>query len=840
MTEEKQTRPKRIIDIVKELNISHNDIISFLEKEGFSGKITLMTVVDEDWYLKIVTEFSKEKEYIERLRKEKARKEAEAKRKVEEEQRRQAEAEKRRVAEEVYKTAATLFEKAVVESVRFLSQLKESIATNLIELKPQVTTQTQPSILVKEKEIEAAAGARPVEAAPQALKEKPKDRKKLRRITVSQLDSILDIKGGSKHVGGEESYKKGKRMRTIEKVDDSLIEKQIRRTLASVTGKPQHKKRKEIEVEDSTALPKKIKVTEFITVDNLANLMGLQASDIIAKAIELKTILTRNQRLDYDMIAILADELGYEVEKVDTFGEDIFNLKDTEEDKQKAKPRPPVVAIMGHVDHGKTSLLDFIRKSNVVAGESGGITQHIGAYKVELPNKKTITFLDTPGHEAFTAMRARGAQVTDIVILIVAADDGVMPQTIEAIHHAQAANVPIVVAINKIDKPEADPERVKRELANNNVLVESWGGKVQVAEISAKTGKNVDHLLELILLEAEMLDLKANYDTLAKATVIESRIDKRHGPTATVIVHKGTLKIGDPFVCGSSFGKVRALLDERGQRIKAAYPSDPVVVVGFSEVPKLAEILAIVADEREARRIATERDKIEREQQRQKQQEWSLDAISAKIAQGKVKQLRVILKCDVDGSVEALSQQMVSFGNEEVSVDIIHKAAGAITESDVLLAKASEAVIIAFNVAVNPKVADLARRENVEIRRYSIIYEIEEDIKNALEGLLTPERVEEQLGTGEVLQVFKISKFGTVAGTLVKTGKVTRNARVRVKRDGQVVFEGEISSLKRFKEDRSEVTEGLECGLSINGFDDIQEKDLLEFFTVKTIKRTLN
>lgn len=837
MTEELQTRPKRIIDLVKELNISHNDIITFLTKEGFGAKITLMTIVDEDWYLKILSEFSKEKDEVERLRKERARREAENKRKIEEEKRRLAEAERRKLAEEVFKSATVVFERALDEAYDFLLNLKASLVTNFKETpkKPEPEPTTAPVGAKKE----VAAGPVKVEPAPPKPidKIKPKDKKKLKRVNLSDLTEIIGK--GSKHIGGDEGGRK-KRMRVIEAIDETTINRQIKRTLSGAGTKIQRKKRKEVEPTSDTALPRKIKVTEFITVDNLASMMGLQASDIIAKAFELNTLVTRNQRLDFETIAILADELGYEVEKVDTLSEEVFNLKDTEEDKEKAQPRPPVVAIMGHVDHGKTSLLDFIRKSNVVAGESGGITQHIGAYKVELPNKKSITFLDTPGHEAFTAMRARGAQVTDIVILIVAADDGVMPQTIEAIHHAQAAGVPIVVAINKIDKPEADPERVKRELANNNVLVETWGGKVQVAEISAKSGKNVDHLLELILLEAEMLDLKANYQTLAKGTVIESRIDKRHGPTATIIVHKGTLKVGDAFVCGTAYGKVRALLDERGQRLKAAYPSDPVVVVGFSDVPRLAEILAVVPDEREAHRIASEREKIEREQQRQKKQEWSLDAIAAQIAQGKVKQLNVILKCDVDGSVEALSQSLVSYGNEEVSVNIVHKAAGAVTESDVLLAKASEAVIIAFNLTTSAKVSDLARKENVEIRHYQIIYEMEEDIKAALEGLLTPEKVEEQLGVAEVRQVFKISRIGTVAGSYVQSGKVTRNARVRVKRNGQVVFEGELASLKRVKDDVREVQEGFECGIALAGFDDVQIGDTLEFFEVKTVKRTLN
>lgn len=834
MTEELKTRPKRIFDIAKELNISHNDIIKFLEKEGIVCK-SIMTPVDDDCYLKILGEFSKEKDTVERLRKEKARKEAELKRKAEEEARKAAESERRKKEEEVYKFAAVLLNNAITATFNFCLDVKNQLIATLKESEKK-----------SDVSFKIEKGKAPI--TPEKPKPKPvepthitkKDKKKLKRINVGDLIDVLGTKG-PKHFGGDEiGTKKPKRLRIIQEIDDSQVDRQIRLTMAKSSGKMPRKKRKEPELKTVENNSRKIRVTEYTTVENLANLMGLEPSDIIAKGLEMKTLITRNQRLDFDTIAILADELGFEVEKIEQYGEEIYSLKDTPEDLKNAKSRPPVVAIMGHVDHGKTSLLDYIRKSNVVAGESGGITQHIGAYKVELPNKKTITFLDTPGHEAFTAMRARGAQVTDIVILIVAADDSVMPQTIEAISHAQAANVPIVVAINKIDKPEANPEKVKRDLANNNVLVESWGGKVQVAEISAKTGKGIDHLLELILLEAEMLDLKANYDTLAKGTVIEARIDKRHGPTATIIVHKGRLKIGDAFVCGSTHGRVRALFDERGQKLKEAYPSDPVVVVGFTNVPKLAEILAVVEDERVAHKIASEREKIEHEHQRQQQQEWSLDAISAKIAQGKVKQLNVVLKCDVDGSVEALSQTLKSYGNEEVSVNITHKAVGNVTESDVLLAKASGAVIIAFNVAANAKVNDLARKESVEIRHYSIIYDIEDDIKAALEGLLTPAKIEEPLGEAEVRQVFKISKIGTVAGSYVLSGKVTRHARVRLKRDGQVLFEGEIASLKRLKEDVREVVEGFECGIVLAGYDDIQVNDRLEFFEVKSVKRTLN
>jgi len=838
MNNDPRSKQKRIFEIAKELNISFKDIIEFLRKQG--QECSMNTGVDEACYLKILEEFARDKDRIERIRKEKARKEAENKRKEEEEARRAAELERRKIEEEVYKAASL----ALIPAVRDVLEYGIDVKKHLIEAfrETEKKTEVAPKPTAAKKTAKAPE-PEPLKVTPSAGTEhlKKKDKKKLKRIKIDELEPQLGIKTAKHRLGGAETDKtKFGRGRVDWHVTDKVVDEQIRKTMAKLGergAKKKYKKTDVVTVEEN--VEKKIRVSEFATVETVAHLMNAEPADVIQICMKLGMITTMNQRLDFDTITLIADELGFKCEKLEQYGEELLKIENTEEDLKAARPRPPVVAIMGHVDHGKTTLLDFIRRSNIVGGESGGITQHIGAYKVELKDGKSITILDTPGHEAFTAMRARGAQVTDIVILIVAADDGVMPQTIEAISHAKAANVPIVVAINKIDKPEADPERVKRELANNDVLLESWGGKVQAAEISAKTGQGVSHLLDLILLEAEMLELKANFDSSGMGTVIEAKLDKKQGPVATVIIKKGTINIGDVFVCGASYGHVRSIVDERRQRLRSAGPSDSVQIAGFDILPKLADTFAIVEDEREARKIASERQKIEREHQKRQAKEWSLDAISAQIAEGKIKQLNVILKCDMDGSVEAISQSLGELVNEEVAVGVKHKATGNVVETDVLLAKASEAVIIGFNVTADAKVRELAKKENVEIRHYSIIYELIDDVKAALEGLLTPEKIEEMLGELEVRQLFKIPKAGVVAGSYVLSGKVTRNANVRVKRDGQVLFEGLVASLKRIKDDVREVQEGFECGVCLDGFNDFQVGDHIEFFEVKSKKRTL-
>jgi len=554
----------------------------------------------------------------------------------------------------------------------------------------------------------------------------------------------------------------------------------------------------------------------------------------------LGLMVTINQRMDMDNIIMIADEFDFDVETVDEFAEEKTSHEElSEEDIKNAVERAPVVTIMGHVDHGKTSLLDFIRDANVVAGESGGITQHIGAYEVLLDRGKKITFLDTPGHAAFTAMRARGAQVTDLVILVIAADDDVMPQTKEAIDHAKAAEVPIIIAINKIDVPNANPDKIRKSLGELNILVEEWGGKYQCQEISAKNGQGVEELLDKILLEAEVLELKANQKTEAKGIVIESRLDKGLGAVATVLIKKGTLFKGDGFVCGNQFGKVRALMNERSQKLTEALPSDPVQILGFDDVPKAGDTFTVFKDEREAKRIATERAQLTREAEHRRFRKITLDQIGKKISSGEVRELDIIIKGDVDGSIEAVSDSLMELSTDEVSVKILHRSVGMITESDVSLAAASNAIIIAFNVKSSPEAKTMAKSIGVDIRNYSIIYEAIQEVKLALEGLLEPEEVEKALGYADVREKFKIPKLGVIAGCYIKEGRVIRNALLRVKRNGEVLHTGKLTSLKRFKEDVADVTEGYECGIGVEGFKDFNEGDVLEVYEIKEIKRSL-
>lgn len=580
-----------------------------------------------------------------------------------------------------------------------------------------------------------------------------------------------------------------------------------------------------------------LRLTEFVTTSDLANLMHVTTSEVIMKCMKLGLMVTINQRLDKDTITLIADDYGFTVEFIDD--QHVQNIDDEEDPEESLQSRPPIVTIMGHVDHGKTSLLDYIRKANVVAGEAGGITQHIGAYHVTLANGKEIGFLDTPGHEAFTAMRARGAQVTDIVVLVVAADDQVMPQTIEAISHANAANVPIVVALNKIDRAEANPDRIKQQLADHGVLVEDWGGKYQCVPVSAKQGLNIDLLLEKILLEAELLDLRANPDRLSRGTVIEAHLDKGKGILATVLVQKGTLRVGDPFVVGIHSGRVRAMFDERGHRVQEAGPSIPVQLSGFDGLPTAGDIFVAMEDESEAKEIATRRQLLAREQQFKQVRHTTLDDISAQIKQGGTKELKLIIKGDVGGSVEALSDSLHKLSRDEVKVNIILKGVGSISEGDVMLAAASDAVIIGFNTAVSTGARRSAESEGVDVRLYNIIYDCINEIQLALEGLLSPEIKEEVTGTVEVRQIFRISKLGTIAGCYVQNGKITRNDKIRVLRDGFVVFKGGLQSLKRIKDDVREVETGFECGIAIQGFNDFEEGDIIEAYKITEIKRKL-
>ncbi|KAF0152945.1 MAG: bacterial translation initiation factor 2 (bif-2) [Ignavibacteria bacterium] len=652
--------------------------------------------------------------------------------------------------------------------------------------------------------------------------------------------------------GKEEAVpvKKKKKLKRFE-VDKQEVEAAIRKTLLSMDdsalgdrASARKKKRKEKaeeqeRIQEERILDQKtIKVTEFIAVNELANLMKVPVSDVISKCISLGLMVSINQRLDVETITLIADDFGFEIVLQREYQAEIdADIPDSED---TLKFRPPVVTIMGHVDHGKTSLLDFIRRANVVAGEAGGITQHIGAYKVALDDGKEVAFLDTPGHEAFTAMRARGARVTDIVVLIVAADDAVMPQTVEAINHAQAANVPIIVAINKVDKPNSNIERIKQQLAEKNILVEEWGGKYQCVEVSAKLGKNIDVLLEKIVLEAELLDLKANPDRKARGTIIESQLDKGRGVTATVLVQKGTLRIGDPFIAGVTHGRVRAMFDERGKKVFEAVPSTPVLVLGFENAPQAGDVFAIVDSEREARETSIKRMQLKREQDHRQVHHITLDEIANQISQGGFKELPIIVKGDVDGSIEALSDSLMKLSNQEVSVKVIHKGVGAISEGDVLLAAASKAIIIGFHVRPNVNARKLAESEKVDIRLYNIIYDAIAEVRSALEGMLSPVVSEENVATIEVREVFKVPKVGTIAGCYVQDGRVDRKHKLRLFRDGIAVYEGEFASLKRFKDDVREVERGYECGIGINNFNDIKVGDIIETYKLIETKKKLD
>lgn len=644
--------------------------------------------------------------------------------------------------------------------------------------------------------------------------------------------------------------KKKKKIRHKE-IDQAEVTDAIRRTFAAMddtpaTGRAVLKKRKKKEREEEVARlaeeaqkeEGKLRVTEFVSVNDLANLMHVNVADVIKKCMELGIMVSINQRLDKDTITLVADEFGFAISFYEEVTEEEVHPEGEDRPEDLVR-RPPVVTIMGHVDHGKTSLLDFIRRSNVVAGESGGITQHIGAYNVTTASGRVITFLDTPGHEAFTAMRARGAQITDIVVLVVAADDSVMPQTLEAISHALAAGVPIIIAINKIDKPEANPDRIRQQLAEKNILVEEWGGKYQCVEVSARSGKNIDVLLEKIGLEADVLDLKSNPGRLALGTIVEAQLDKGKGITATVLVQKGTLRVGDPFLAGIFSGKVRAMFDERGNRLESAGPSTPVQLTGLDGFPQAGDSFLVMATDREAREISLKRQQLKREQDFRQIHLTTLDDISQQIKEGQVRELNVIVKGDVDGSVEALSDSLMKIEHKEVKLRVIHSGVGMISESDIILAAASGAVIIGFRVRPNLNARRLAEKEKVEIRTYNIIYDAIDHIHMALEGLLAPERKEEVVGTMEVREVFKVPKIGNIAGCHVQDGKIMRNNRVRLIRDGIQVFEGSISSLKRFKDDVREVEAGFECGLGLENFNDIKVADIVEAFRIVEAKRKL-
>ena len=671
------------------------------------------------------------------------------------------------------------------------------------------------------------------------------EKRKRKRIRKDEPNAAAAAKG--------DSAKKEKKAKIFAKIEptEEEVQKQVRETLERLQGKTTkskgakyrkekretHRQKVEQELAEQEQQEKILKLTEFVTVNELATMMDVPINRVIGACMTLGIMVTMNQRLDAETLSIVADEFGFEVEFATANIEEAIHI---EEDKpEDLVPRAPIVTVMGHVDHGKTSLLDYIRKENVIAGESGGITQHIGAYGVRLESGERITFLDTPGHEAFTAMRARGTKVTDIAIIVVAADDDVMPQTKEAISHAQAAGVPIIFAINKIDKPNANPDKIKERLAGMNLLVEEWGGKIQSQDISAKKGIGVQELLEKVLLEAEVLELKANPNKAAIGTVVEAALDKGRGYVSTVLVENGTLHVGDYVLAGTNSGKIRAMHDERGKKVKEAGPSTPITILGLDGAPQAGDKFYVFEDEKEAKQIVAKRAQLQREQSVRTQRHITLDEIGRRIALGDFKQLNIILKGDVDGSVEALTDSFQKLSTEEIQISIIHKGVGAITESDVLLASASDAIIIGFNVRPMTNARALAEKESIDIRTYSIIYDAINDLKDAMEGMLSPVFKEEVTGTVEIRELFKISKVGTIAGCMVTDGKIYRNSKIRLIRDNVVIYTGELSSLKRFKDDVKEVSKGYDCGLQIKNYNDIHEGDVIEAYQEVAVKKKL-
>ena len=678
---------------------------------------------------------------------------------------------------------------------------------------------------------------------------------KKRRKRIQKKDEKISVDMSPKDFRNEENRKKLKKLKKKKaskaEISEEDVQKQIKDTFARLSPKgktktSKHRKDKreavhqkmQAEMEQAELAQKTLKLTEFVTVSELSTMMNIAPTEIISACMSLGLFVSINQRLDAETINIVAEEFGYDVEFVSVEIQEAIE-EDEDESPEHLETRPPIVTVMGHVDHGKTSLLDYIRKANVIAGEAGGITQHIGAYSVKLSDGRTVTFLDTPGHEAFTAMRARGAQVTDIAIIIIAADDNVMPQTVEAINHASAAGVPIVFAINKIDKPGANPDKIREELANMNYLVEEWGGKYQCQEISAKKGLHVEELLEKVLLEAEILELKANPHKKAVGSIIESSLDKGRGYVATVLVQNGTLHVGDVVLAGQYFGHVKAMFNERGQKMQEATPATPALILGLNGAPQAGDKFNVMSNEKDARLLANKREQLQREQGLRTQKHITLDEIGRRIAIGNFQELNIIVKGDVDGSIEALSDSLLKLSTPEIQVNVIHKAVGQISESDVILAAASNAIIVGFQVRPSMGARKLAEREQVDIRLYSIIYTAIEEIKSAMEGMLSPEMKEEITATVEVLETFKISKVGTIAGCIVREGKINRTSKVRVIREGIVIYTGELGSLKRFKDDVKEVAKGFECGLNIANYNDIRVGDIVEAYEEVAIKKTL-
>ena len=850
----------RLNKVLRELNISIDRVADFLDSKGHKIEKRPTTKISKDLYDLLCDEFQVDadkkiasKEVVEAKNKEKE--------KIREKLERESENNLKRAESEVIKASSKVVQFKKIGKID-LSPKKEDekevkvnkISENTAAKETQKVDEQNDENVKKDnykklsgltstgEKIDLNQFKQPESESPKTTKSK-----KRRRRILSKQDDALQNNSSINKAKQKERFKRPSK----EEPSEEEVQQQIKETLEKLQGKSakgkaakyrrdkrdQHKLKSEEELAAQEQESKILKVTEFVTANEIATMMDVSPTEIISACMTLGMMVTLNQRLDAETLSIVAEEFGFTVDFVTAeIEEEVVEVEDLPEELES---RPPIVTVMGHVDHGKTSLLDYIRKENVIAGESGGITQHIGAYGVELQDGQKITFLDTPGHEAFTAMRARGTQVTDLAIIVIAADDDIMPQTKEAISHAQAASVPIVFAINKIDKPNSNPDKIKESLSNMNLLVEDWGGKIQSHDISALKGDGVNELLEKVLLEAELLELKANPNKDASGTVVEAFLDKGRGYISTVLIQSGTLRIGDFVLAGKNSGKVKAMQDERGNEVKEAGPSTPISILGLDGAPQAGDKFSVFSDEREAKQIANKRTQLQREQTVRTQKHITLDEIGRRIALGEFKELNIILKGDVDGSVEALTDSLQKLSTEEIQVNIIHKAVGAITESDVLLASASDAIVVGFNVRPMGNARQIADKEQIDIRTYSIIYDAINDVKDAMEGMLSPDFKEEITGMCEVRETYKISKIGTIAGCMVTKGKIVRNSEIRLIREGVVIFTGSLSSLKRFKDDVKEVSKGYDCGLQITDYKDVKVGDEIEGFINVAIKKKI-
>ena len=853
-----ETKLKRLNKVLREFNISLDRAVEFLASNGHDIDARPTTKISPDQYNLFLNEFSSDKsnkveshDLSEEKRKEKEELRLKKEKELEEKERKQASfIERKEIKKPIHLGKIDLDNlsgsKKKDEIVEDVSKKEMSV-----ESKKSLNEEKQNESSSIETKYKKLSGLKTVGDKIDLGKfEKTKENSnkqsissKRKRIRISK-DPVKPSQQNKKNFS-----KTSKTKFVSNEPNEEEVQKQIRETLEKLQGKSSkgakyrkekrdsHKLKSEEDIAQNEAEKKTLKVTEFITVGEVATMMEITSTEIISACMSLGIMVTMNQRLDAETLTIVADEFGYEVEFVTADIED--SIKEEEDNPEDLLPRAPIVTVMGHVDHGKTSLLDYIREENVIAGESGGITQHIGAYNVQLKGGQKIAFVDTPGHEAFTAMRARGTQITDLVIIVIAADDDVMPQTKEAISHAQAAGVPIIFAINKIDRPNSNPDKIKEKLSSMNLLVEEWGGKIQSQDISALKGTGVDELLEKVLLEAEFLELKANPNKSAVGSVVEAYLDKGKGYISTILVQSGTLKIGDYLLAGQHSGKVKAIQDERGNPVKEAGPSTPVSILGLDGAPQAGDKFNVFRDEKEAKQIAVKRTQLVREQSVRTQKHITLDEIGRRIAIGDFKELNIILKGDVDGSVEALTDSFQKLSTDEILVNIIHKAVGAITESDVLLASASDAIIIGFNVRPTGNARQIADKEEIDIRNYSIIYDAINDLKDAMEGMLAPKFKEEVTGNAEIRETFKISKIGTIAGCMVTSGKIFRNSNIRIIREGVVVMSGTLASLKRFKDDAKEVSKGYDCGIQIKNYNDIKIGDVIEAYSEVEIKKNL-